>query len=431
MRNHSFLKIITLAMMWLAATGIANAIPTTAEVTLDGQSGSEVTLISAANAPKTKEAEELAVKQAFFGLINRGVEGLHSGQPMLTTPSKEFDYTFYKEAKYRNYLTSTPVRLDETKIGSDRRVRMKVTVNIEKLKNDLLASHLSVSPAWQDKGKTGPTTGLNPTIVVVPYVRSGNQSFQGMKNLIDSNPAMKHAVNSVSSQFASHGYKTRDFVTMLANSKTDDIMHDGTQTDARTMVIQQLPADIVVTVDLDLINNAGKGQCTLNIDAVERQTAQKLSSVSHASGQYMTTDYIALTDYALKKVENQFFTQIKDAFAQMVEKGREMKLEFLLGETVSDWDFDSETPVTEEDFKEELEEWLRSNANHGVYDMSQSNDKFIAASINIPLWDAERNRSYTMSNFNSALRKFMKRHFGDSYKAKVTAMGQKLIITIE
>ncbi|MDE7109319.1 MAG: hypothetical protein K2O49_05065, partial [Muribaculaceae bacterium] len=159
MRNHSFLKIITLAMMWLAATGIANAIPTTAEVTLDGQSGSEVTLISAANAPKAKEAEELAVKQAFFGLINRGVEGLHSGQPMLTTPSKEFDYTFYKEAKYRNYLTSTPVRLDETKIGSDRRVRMKVTVNIEKLKNDLLASHLSVSPAWQDKGKTGPPTG--------------------------------------------------------------------------------------------------------------------------------------------------------------------------------------------------------------------------------------------------------------------------------
>ncbi len=74
---------------------------------------------------------------------------------------------------------------------------------------------------------------------------------------------------------------------------------------------------------------------------------------------------------------------------------------------------------------------MRSVANHGIYDLPQSNDKFIAASINIPLWDTEKNRSYSINNFNSALRRFMKRHLGDAYKAKITGMGQKLIITIE
>lgn len=432
MRKQQFLKLLTLALVWFYAVGIANAIPTTCDVTLDSQTDREVTLTSAAIANKGKEAETLAVKQAFLALIDRGVEGLNSGQPILSSPSNEFNYTLYKEGKYMNYLLANPVKLDESKIGNEKRVRMKVVINLKKLKSDLQASGLAISPAWQNKKEVKATVALNPSIVVVPYVKSGgDESFAGMKELMDKNPAVKHAVNSVTSQFAAHGYKTRDFVTKLANAKTDDLMSEGTQTDTRTMVIQNLPGDIIVTVDLDLFNDNGKGSCSLKLQAVERQTEGNLGAANYSSGQYMTTDYIALTNHALKKIQKEFFNQIKDAFAEMVEKGREMKLEFYLGETVSDWDFDTETPVTEEDFKETLEEWLRTTSNHGIYDMSQNNDKFIAATINIPLWDTERNRSYSITNFNSALKKFLKLHLGDAYKAKIASMGQKLIITIE
>lgn len=432
MRRQTILRLLILAMTWVTTLGIANAIPTGADVTLDGQSGGEVTLISSALAPKAKDAETMAVKQAFFALIDQGVEGIQSGQPMLTTPNKAFNYTFYKEGKYLNYLVATPQKLDESKIGDQKRVRMKVIINLTKLKTDLTAQKLAISPAWQDKKKTSATASLNPTIVVVPYMPAGeNDSFEGMKQYIDSDPAVKYAVNAVSSQFAAHGYKTRDLTTMLANSKNDDIMTQGSQTDAKTLLIQNLPADIVATVNLDLFKDGNKGQCTMTLDAVERQTASKLCSTTFSSGQFMTTDYIALTDHALKKLENKFFSQLQDAFAGMVEKGREMKLEFVLGQSVSDWDFDSETPATEADFKEELEEWLRNTANHGVYDMSASNDKFIAVSINIPLWDSDRNRSYSISNFNSALKKFVKRQLGDAYKVNISAMGQKLIISIE
>lgn len=432
MRKQTFLRTLTLAMAWVFTLGIANAIPNTCDVTLDGQSGSEVTLISAAVAPKGKEAETLAVKQAFFALIDRGVEGLQSGQPILSTPSKEFNYTFYKDNKYLNYLNATPLKLDESKIGPNRRVSVKVTINLAKLKSDLIAAKLEVSPAWQDQKKTTATSSLNPTIMVVPYLPSGfEDSLQGMKDYLDSNPAAKYAVNGVSSQFAAHGYKTRDLAATLANSKNDDIMTQGSQTDAKTMVIQSLPADIIATVTLDLFKDGSKGQCTLTVDAVERQTAGKLCSTTFSSGQYMTTDYIALTDHALKKIEKKFFEQMQQAFAQMVEKGREMKIEFLLGQAVTDWDFDTDTPAAEENFKDELEEWMRSTALHGVYDMSQHNDKFIAASINIPLWDAAKGRSYSINNFTSALRKFIKGQLGDAYKANISSMGQKLIVTIE
>jgi len=63
--------------------------------------------------------------------------------------------------------------------------------------------------------------------------------------------------------------------------------------------------------------------------------------------------------------------------------------------------------------------------------MGLNTDKYVHATVNIPLWDMEKNRSYSISNFGSDVRKFFKEQFGDSYKASVTALGQKLLVTIE
>ena len=51
--------------------------------------------------------------------------------------------------------------------------------------------------------------------------------------------------------------------------------------------------------------------------------------------------------------------------------------------------------------------------------------------VNIPSWNVERGRSYTLSNFSSDLKKFLKTQLGDGYKASVTAQGQKLEIMIQ
>ena len=132
-----------------------------------------------------------------------------------------------------------------------------------------------------------------------------------------------------------------------------------------------------------------------------------------ASGEYITSDATQIVDYALAKMNKEFFRQLSDAFNSMVENGREVSLEFNLGPNVADWDFDQETPLTGEDFKDALEDWLRETSLHDNTRMAENTDKFIAASINIPLW------------------KFMKQHLGDEYKASAKAMGQKIIVIIE
>lgn len=198
------------------------------------------------------------------------------------------------------------------------------------------------------------------------------------------------------------------------------------------MLVQQLPGDIVVTVEIDMQTNASRqSELTLNLRAVEKQTNGRLATKPFASGLYQTTDSLLLANHAIKKIQADFFDQLRSSFDDMVKKGREVYVDLNLSETVSGWDFDQDAPASGEFFKDALDEWLRANSFQGVYDMSQSTDKYVNITLNVPLWNIEKNRSYSLSNFGSDLRKFFKTHLGDEYKANIKALGQRLVVTIE
>lgn len=427
-------RLLLTALVILTGAISAFAFPTTADVKVENISGGEVTLISSASAQKAKEAESLAVEQAFYALLHQGVEGLHGGQPMLAGDAKTFEYSFYKEAKHLNFLAGNPVKLDEVKIGDRRKVRVSVTIEYEKLLRTLRDNKQLISPAWSDnkQAAAGPVpAGVNPTIVVVPYVKGDDRSFSAMKHLVDNSPATRHAVGAVASMFSDRGFKTRDFIARLDNANTSDILRDGTQTDARTAVTQELPGDIVVYVDYTMSYPGGRrGACTVNIKAVEQMTEGELATAQYASGEYMITDSTTLINHALQKAEKGFFDKLTNAFNRMVETGREMRVEMTLDENVTDWDFDTECPETGDDFRDALEEWLRT-VSTSTPDLSVGTSKSLPFNLNIPLWDKDKNRSYTINNFRSSLRKFIKAQLGDSYKVNVTNMGQKLFIVIE
>ena len=288
-----------------------------------------------------------------------------------------------------------------------------------------------VSPGWVDTKKASATAALNPTIVVVPLVEGGGD-FEDMRTLVENSPVVEYAVNKLAAEFSRRGYKTRDFLTQLQNSKNTSLLRQGTQTDLATMMVQNLPGDIVVTVDVEVTTDDRKrSECSLNVKAVEQQTEGGLASATFLSGQYMTTDSLRLADYAVKKVRDDFFADLKKAFEAMVAKGREVYVDMTLAQSVMDWDFDQQAPYGEDYFKDALDEWLNEHAQQSVYDMGNSTDKYIHIRLNVPLWDMERNRSYKLSNFNSDLKKFLRAQFGEDYEVSVTAMGQRLEVRIE
>ena len=269
-------------------------------VTLIEESGNTATFEAIAIGMKKKEAAELAAKSAFNTLFHTGVEGLKNGVPMIMQERKDYDYRFFNESRYLNYLSGEILTVDDSKIGGRYQVKVRVTIQLKSLLADLERNHVAINPGWSDAKAVNATAALNPTIVVVPYVRSESADFNAMRNELNARPSLKNVIDKLSSMFVKHGYKTRDFITQLQNSKTNQIMSLGTQSDEKTKVVQMIPGDIVVTVDVVVNSSANKkSECQVSIKAVENQTNGNLASAAYTSGQFMTTDTVLLAEYAL------------------------------------------------------------------------------------------------------------------------------------
>lgn len=422
------------AVVFLATTAFCvSAQDLSNEVSIERQTGSDIVFKTSVSSPKSNsEAEELAIKSTINAILHNGIEGLHNGQPMLSEGRKDYDYRLFSTKRYANMMAGKVVKVDELKLNGIRKIVYEVPINIDALKRDAEKNLLSLSHAWADQKKEDPIkTAFNPVIVVLPEMNGDINSFEAMRALVSDDPAYKTAINKMTELFAEKGYTTRDFRTALENSKTDDLMRDGSQADIRTMIVQQLPGDIVVKLEIGTKQKGNTNSCNIGVRAVEKQTEAILASENFTSGYYHASDPTVLVNNALETVGPDFFSKLNSAFADMAKNGRRMNLDFNLSQTVSDWDFDSESPADGSEFRDELEEWLRSQAFQGIFDMSLSTDKYIKATINLPLWDNDKNRTYRITNFTSALKKFLKGKLGDEYKVNVAAMGQKLSIIIE
>lgn len=424
-------KIFILMAMALAGAGAAMAQYADGAVTLDGKTGAQYKFTVITAEKKGSVAADEAVEALANVLFNQGVEGVHDGQPMLHGDNNAFLQRFMQGKVYNRYVVGRP-NSSKQKINKVQQVSTDITFQVEGLYKWAAANGAKINPVWSSNNNTvKATASLNPTVVVVPVVRGERADFAAMKELMDNDPAVAYAVSEISNSFARQGYKTRDVRTALANAKTSEVMNEGVQDDIHSSVLRSLPGDIVVYADLVLTTTNRATNCMLSIEAVEKQTESKLAGRSFNSGEYMTSNKNELINYSMKKVRTDFFTDVRTAFDRMVADGRQMVLEFNLSQDVADWDFDSPTPAGDNEFIETLEEWLATNSCGGVYEIAQSSDKYVHASVNIPIWDAQKGRGYTTSNFSSALKKFLRSELGDAYKPVVTAMGQKLVVTVK
>lgn len=431
LRRH--MRSLATAIFAVAAAFCAQSQELSSDVTIERQNGSDIVFKTVIAAPKNnKEAEETAIKSTFNAILYNGVEGLNNGQPMLSDTRKDYTYRLFSTQRYAGMMSGKVVKVQELKLSGIRKIEYEVPVNIDALKRDAVKNDLQLNHAWADKKAERPSTetAINPTIIVLPEMNGADNGFAAMRDLVANDPGYKTAVNKMTELFNEHGYKTRDFRTALENSSTDDVLREGAQTDARTMIVQQLPGDIVVKIEVDMKQKGNSYGCDVSVRAIEKQTEATLASENLTSGFYHAADPVVLVNHAVENLSKDFFSKLQDSFADMAKKGRSMTLDFNISETVTDWDFDTESPADGSEFLEELEEWLRAQSFQGIYDMTASTDKYIKATINIPLWDYDKNRTYRITNFTSALKKFLKSKLGD-YKVTVTALGQKLSIIIE
>lgn len=396
------------------------------EVVFLQQQGNTLTVRSLGVSEKKKEAAEMALKSAFYTLFYTGVDGVNRGNPLISDAKPDYDRRFFEEGRYSIFVKDYVVTEGPEKQGKRYRCTVEMTILFNALQKDLnrnrVQTNLGMAVGTPDRQVS------LPTVTVVPYARED----EDVRAILDHNQMLSYAVSKMTSEFSSRGYKTKDFLAQLKRAKRNDVLTAGSQSDAVAKMIQNMGADIIVTAKVMATTDASRrSEVSLELSAIEFQTAGTLSSATYQSGKYVTTDTIKLTDYALKKVKDEFFTKLQASFNNMVKNGREMAVQMVLSKSVTDWDFDQPLPDGSAAFKTVLEDWLQANALNGVYDMSRSNDKVIDLSVQVPIWDEAQGRAYTISRFSTELKNFLDEKLGGEYVASVVTMGQGLTVTIK
>lgn len=104
-----------------------------------------MSLTSAATADKKKEAVDLAVKSAFNSLFHSGIDGVKNGVPMIAVERKDYDYRFFSEDRYINYLIGEIKTNSVKKLANHQKATVTITINLRTLKADLERNNMTLN----------------------------------------------------------------------------------------------------------------------------------------------------------------------------------------------------------------------------------------------------------------------------------------------
>lgn len=381
-----------------------------------------ITLRSSGQAEKKKEALAMAEKSALYTLIHVGIDGVNGGKAHCPE-NTDYDRRLFYENRYNTFLVSSNDLETYRKVGNEYRAEVEVTFSYATLLKDIERNFPGSTPG-------GATSIENlPTITIVPFIAQGENQL----SVLEGTSLRRSCAASVTSMFSKKGYLTKDYLSMVRNANNNDILMMGTQSDAVTKMLQNSGADVKVEVRVSYSKGATNlSSAVVEITAIEAFTSTTLASVKLSGQSRGDSTYVVdqiIESNANNQKRNLFFKELNNAFTTIANAGVEVNINMGISNNIDDWTFDDDLP-NGKNFKEELEQWLQSVAVNGNARMDMNNEKYIGISVRVPFYD-ENKKTYKVSGFRAALRKYLKQLLGDDYTAKIVSEGQKITVTIQ
>ena len=268
-----------------------------------------------------------------------------------------------------------------------------------------------------------------PSITIVPFVRQDENQME----VLEGNSMNRVAASSVEMMFSKRGYLTKNYKTMIQNLQNNDILLQGSQSEAVEKMLQNAGTDVKVLVRCNQsVGSTGIVTVTVEMTAVEAFTSTTLAStklIGQNRGDSLLVLEQTINAKANQQQRNSFFQQLQNAFNAIAINGLEVELNLVIDQNVDDFSFEDELD-NGAIFKDAFEAWLRQMAVNGNERISMSSEKYLGATLRVPYFD-EKGQSYKTSGFHAALRKQMAELLGDDHLAKIDVMGQKVIVTIQ
>lgn len=251
----------------------------------------------------------------------------------------------------------------------------------------------------------------NPNVMVVPYVAIGNNEGAQIDSIINNDPAATLAMSKIKEEFSLRQFPTVDFVQEYKRVKNREFA--GAALNAKSTGLQayveNARADIYVTVKVDAKEfDNGAQIVTVILEAKETETAYSLAnasmqSVKNKASKEQLVESI-FSDPEANPAEN-FLNQVKLAFMDMVENGREVNFVVNVDEN-SDFDMEEMSVGTQDmTLSEEVDNWVNENAYKNTGEVRGAGNS-MNIFMRVPVYD-ENGKPRTIRQESSKLRRFI------------------------
>ncbi len=270
-----------------------------------------------------------------------------------------------------------------------------------------------------------PKTSANvrPKIMVIPYVKQGEDIAQ----ILEDDVNKRIVLTKIREAFDNRGYTTVDFTAKLKSMSITEGLSQGSQSDLKSMIIQQSGADVYVEAEIDILLSSSGNDVKIILTAYEIATGNSLSNKVGDSGKFYTDDIGKLGSRAVEQVADEFLDIVQDKFYGMSVEGNSINIDFGF-EPTSTLTMFTEIGYEGLALSDLLELWMSEHAYQNNYHIQGTTDKkMIFDDVRIPQKD-ENGNNYNINRFGLELLQYT-RSLGLQITRNIA--GNKLVITFK
>lgn len=245
---------------------------------------------------------------------------------------------------------------------------------------------------------------VQPKIMVVPFTKEG----EDIRTVLEEDVNKRIVLTKIKEAFDSRGFTTVDFFGKMKSLSGVNGLAMDSQTDLKTMIIQQSGADIYVDAETDVLLSGSGNSVKVIITAYDISTGNSLSNKVGESGKFYTDDIGKLASKAIESQADDFLNIMQAKFNDIVLNGRSINVSIGFAQT-SQYAMSSEIGEDGLTLSDELESWMSENAYKNNYHIQGTTDKqMIFDDVRIPLKDKDGN-NYNINKFGLEFMKFTRK----------------------
>ena len=235
---------------------------------------------------------------------------------------------------------------------------------------------------------------VQPKIMVVPYVREG----EDIRQTIENDPNIRIVLSKIRESFDNRGFTTIDFEAKLKTVNRSNALAGDALTDIKAMIIQQSGADIWIEAEIIIDKSASGNSVKTILNGIDISTGASLANQTGYSGKFYTDDFGRLASKAVEQVADNFLNILQIKFNDIVKNGRSIVVDFKF-ESTSTLTMSSEIGNEGLTISDIIEVWMSENSYKNNYHIQGTTDvEMIFDEVRIPLKDDNGN-NYNINKF--------------------------------